>query len=166
MRVCLETVDGRYQGACLPFRSGFASGNLPMLFLPDGSMIVGGTNRGWGSRGTRPFALQRMVWTGKVPFEIDEIHARPDGFELTFTEPVDPATAGDVASYKVSTHTYVYQSTYGSPEVDQTTPKVEKVTVSLDGKSAPNCPGKARTRARSHPESARRSVQGGPAAAS
>ena len=95
MRVVLEKVDGRYQGACIPFREGFASGNLPLLFAADGSLFVGGTNRGWGSRGTKPFALERLVWTGKVPFEIHEIHARPDGFELTFTEPVDAEAAGD-----------------------------------------------------------------------
>ena len=136
MRVSLEQVDGKYQGACIPFRSGFASGVLPMLFAPDGSMIVGGTNRGWGSRGGRPFSLQRLVWIGKVPFEILDINAKPDGFVLTFTEPVDPKAAADPASYKVGTHAYVYQSSYGSPEVDQIDCKVEKVTVAADGKSA------------------------------
>ena len=48
------------------------------------------------------------------------MHAKPDGFELTFTEPVDPKTAGDPESYTMQTYTYIYQSTYGSPEVDQT----------------------------------------------
>jgi glucose/arabinose dehydrogenase len=135
MRISMEKVDGKYQGACIPFRSGFASGVLPMLFAPDGSMFVGGTNRGWGSRGQRPFSLQRMTWTGKVPFEIGDIHARADGFELTFTRPVDPGLASDPASYKVRTHTYIYQSSYGSPEVDQSDCKVEKATVAPDGKS-------------------------------
>jgi glucose/arabinose dehydrogenase len=135
MRISLEKVDGKYQGACIPFRSGFASGVLPMLFAPDGSMFVGGTNRGWGSRGQRPFSLERMAWTGKVPFEIMDIHARPDGFELTFTKPVEPKTAADIASYKVGTHAYVYQSSYGSPEVDQTECKVAKATVAPDGMS-------------------------------
>jgi glucose/arabinose dehydrogenase len=136
MRISMEKVDGKYQGACIPFRSGFASGVLPMLLAPDGSMFVGGTNRGWGSRGQRPFSLQRMVWTGKTPFEVRDIHARPDGFEVTFTRPVDPKTASDPASYKVGTHAYIYQSSYGSPEVDQTQCKVEKATVGADGLSA------------------------------
>ncbi len=135
MRIVLEKVDGKYQGACLPFRSGFASGNLPMLFAADGSMIVGGTNRGWGSRGNRPFALQRVVWTGKVPFEIRDVHVRPDGFELTFTRPVDPKAASDLASYKASSHAYIYQSSYGSPEVDAADCRVEKATVAADGTS-------------------------------
>jgi hypothetical protein len=76
-----------------------------------------------------------MVWTGKVPFEVRDIHARPDGFELTFTRPVDAKTASDPASYKVGTHTYIYQASYGSPEVDQTECTVEKATVAADGLS-------------------------------
>ncbi len=134
MRVVLEKVGGRYQGACFPFRQGFDSGNLALLMTPDGSMFVGGTNRGWGSRGSKPFALQRMVWTGKVPFEVHEMHARPDGFELSFLENVDSATALDPKSYKLSTYTYIYQASYGSPEVDATTPTIDRVAISDDGR--------------------------------
>jgi glucose/arabinose dehydrogenase len=134
-RVVLEEVNGRYQGACIPFREGFASGNLPLLLTPEGKLLVGGTNRGWGSRGTKPFALQRLDWTGKVPFEIHTMHARPDGFELTFTLPVDPKAAGDPDSYSMETYTYIYQSSYGSPEVDQTRPAITKATVAEDGRS-------------------------------
>ena len=135
MRCYLEKVNGRYQGACFPFRQGFGSGNVPLRFAKDGSLIAGGTNRGWGSRGNKPGALDRVVWTGKVPFEIHEMHARPDGFELTFTLPVDPKTAGDVKSYAMTTYTYIYRAEYGSPEVDQTKPTVTKVEVGSDNKS-------------------------------
>jgi glucose/arabinose dehydrogenase len=135
MRVFLEKVNGRYQGACFPFRAGFGSGNVPLRFAPDGSLFVGGTNRGWGSRGPKQFAIERLAWTGKVPFEIHEMRARPDGFELTFTEPVDPETAGKPASYQMKTYTYIYRAEYGSPEVDATTPKITRVEVGKDGKS-------------------------------
>jgi hypothetical protein len=135
MRCFLEQVDGHYQGACFPFREGFGSGTLPLLMTPTGAMFVGGTNRGWGSRGNKPFALERLDWSGTVPFEIHEMRAKPDGFELTFTHPVDPATAGDVKSYALQTYTYIYQSSYGSPEVDFTTPTIESATVSADAKS-------------------------------
>jgi glucose/arabinose dehydrogenase len=135
MRVCLEKVQGHYQGACIPFRQGLGSGSLSLQFAKDGSLFVGGTNRGWGSRGSQPYSLDRIVWTGKVPFEIHEIKARPDGFELTFTEKVDPATAGDPKSYKLSTYTYIYQAAYGSPEVDGTEPAITKAEVAPDGLS-------------------------------
>lgn len=135
MRVFLEKVKGRYQGACFPFRQGFDCGIVPVRFGPDGSLFTGGTSRGWGSRGTKPFSLERLVWTGKVPFEIRAMHARPDGFELTFTRPVDAKTAADPESYEMKTFTYVYRAEYGSPEVDPTTPKIHKVEVGADGQS-------------------------------
>jgi glucose/arabinose dehydrogenase len=136
MRVVLEKVKGRYQGACLPFRSDFTSGNLAMLLTPEGSLFVGGTNRGWGSRGGKPYGLERLDWTGKIPFEVHTISARHDGFALTFTKPVDKKTAADPKSYRLRTHTYIYQAGYGSPEVDETTPTVQSVTVASDGLSA------------------------------
>ena len=58
----------------------------------DGTLFVGGSNRGWASRGSKPFTFERVRWTGKNPFEIHEMRAKPDGFEITFTEPVDPKT--------------------------------------------------------------------------
>ncbi len=135
MRTTLERVHGRYQGACYPFRQGFASGSLSEEFAPDGSLFVYGTDRGWGSRGGKPFALQRLVWTGKIPFEIQEMRVRRDGFDLTFTQPIDPASAENLASYKLETFTYIYQASYGSPEVDRTTPTLKRAVVSADKRS-------------------------------
>ncbi len=135
MRVFLEQVDGVYQGACFPFREGLASGTLSLEFAPDGSLFCGGTDRGWGSRGGKPFALQRLVWTGRTPFEVHEMRARADGFELTFTEPVDPVTAGRVDSYSMGTYTYLYRAEYGSPEVDATRPELKSARVGADGRS-------------------------------
>jgi hypothetical protein len=136
MRVFLEKYGDRYQGVCFPFREGFASGALSLEFGEDGSLFVGGTDRGWGSRGGKPFALQRLVWQTKVPFEIHEMRAKPDGFELTFTEPVNAMTASNPASYEIETYTYIYQSSYGSPEVDRTKPAIKSILVGADGLSA------------------------------
>ena len=135
MRVFLEKVNERYQGACFPFRAGFDSGALGLEFASDASLAVFGTDRGWGARGGKPFALQRLAWTGKTPFEIHELRAKPDGFEFTFTEPVDAAAAGDPAAYTIETYTYIYQSNYGSPEVDQTKPVIKLAKVAADKRS-------------------------------
>src|SRR3712207_8450706 len=42
------------------------------------------------SVGPRPYSLDRVTWTGKVPFEVYDVKVTPDGFNVTFTEPVDP----------------------------------------------------------------------------
>ena len=135
MRCFVEKVGGRYQGACFPFKKGFGSGIVPVRQAKDGSLFVGGTNRGWGSRGPKPFAIERLVWTGKTPFEVKEMRAEPDGFELVFTKPADAKTASDPKSYAMSAYTYIYQGDYGSPVVDKTTPTVEKAALAADGKS-------------------------------
>ena len=135
MRCFLEKIDGHYQGVCFPFRKGFGSGTLSMELTKNGTMFVGGTNRGWGSRGNKPFALDKISWTGKTPFEVHEMRAKPDGFELTFTQPVDAQTVADVKSYKLTTYTYLYRAQYGSPEVDHTTPTISKAVPGSDGKS-------------------------------
>ncbi len=132
MRVALEKVQGHYQGACFPFREGFGSGTLGVEMTPQGALFVGGTNRGWGSRGNKPFAIERLDWSGKIPFEIREMKLTPQGFDLHFTLPVDPQSAGNIESYSMTTYTYIFQSSYGSPEVDHTTPRIRSATVSED----------------------------------
>jgi hypothetical protein len=64
------------------------------------------------------------------------MRAKSDGFELTFTEPVDASSAGSPSSYKMETYTYIYQADYGSPEVDKTTPTIKNILVSADRLSA------------------------------
>ena len=53
--------------------------------------------------------------------------------ELDFTQPIDRASAAMVQSYQMETYTYIYQSSYGSPEVDATQPKIQSALVSEDG---------------------------------
>jgi hypothetical protein len=132
MRVCLEKINGRYQGACFPFRSGFQCGINRLCFGPDGSLYAGQTNRGWGSLGGKPYGLQRLVYTGVVPFEVHSMKLTKEGFDLTFTKPLDPATAGKPADYALQSFTYSYHSTYGSPEVDHRAEEVRAVRVSGD----------------------------------
>ena len=131
-RVFLEKVNGEYQGACFPFRLGFASAVLRMAQGTDGSMFVGLTNRGWSSLGDASYGLQRLIWTGKTPFEIKQMCATKEGFELVFTKPVDRESASDVDSYRMASYTYRYHSTYGSDEILRGNPPIVSATVSAD----------------------------------
>ncbi|MEM0914814.1 MAG: hypothetical protein AAGK09_09420 [Planctomycetota bacterium] len=134
-RIFLEEVNGVMQGAVFHFVSGFKSGPVGVVMTEEGYMFVGQTNRGWGSRGNQPYGFERVRWTGEVPFEVHEMRIEPDGFTLTFTEPVDPATAGDPASYAMKSWTYWYQAGYGSPEIDHTDQTITAAEVADDGMS-------------------------------
>jgi glucose/arabinose dehydrogenase len=133
MRVDLEEVDGHWQGACFPFREGFQSGIIRLCFGADDSLFVGMSNAGWGSRGNSPWGLQRVRWTGKTPFAIKTMRAKKDGFELTFTLPVDKKAASDPANYQMESYTYRLESRYGGPEEDKRNVQIESAMVSADG---------------------------------
>ena len=132
MRVFLEKVNGEYQGACFPFREGFSSGVLRTVWGKDGSLFVGMTSRGWASTGKEPYGLQKLTWTGKMPFEIKSMQAKSNGFELEFTLPVNATQAGNPDTYSMTGFTYSYHRSYGSPIINQRACQVHHVTVSDD----------------------------------
>lgn len=132
LRMTLENVKGVWQGASYSFKEGFECGVLRLDLSPIGIMFAGETARGWGSVGSKQQGLERLEWTGEVPFDIQEITARPDGFVLKFTRPVEPASALNPDSYAVAGFTYKYHSTYGSPPVSRISCPIRKVELSAD----------------------------------
>ena len=62
------------------------------------------------------------------------MRARPDGFELTFTQPIDPDSAKP-ASFLCSAYTYRYSKGYGSPELENIDPEIKVTSVAADGLS-------------------------------
>ena len=135
MRVFMEKVNGVYQGFCINYREGFQSGILRERFGSDGSMFVGMTSRGWGSTGKDNFGLQRLVWNGLTPFEINKIHAKSDGFEISFTQPVDVKSVKNAASYALRSYIYQYHHQYGSPIINVNELKIKGISVSPDKKT-------------------------------
>lgn len=134
MRVALEKVDGHWQGACFRFRQDYTCGIIRLEFGADDSLFVGMSNAGWSGRGNRPWGLQRTKWTGKVPFEVHTMKARPNGFELNFTSPVDDETAREISNYKMSSYTYKLRKDYGGPEEDVKDLEIIGAKVSDGGK--------------------------------
>jgi azurin len=132
MRMQLEKVNGEYQGACYPFREGYQSGLLRLCWGNDGSMFGGMTSRGWSSTGKDLFGLQRLIWTGKIPFEMAEIKAMPDGFEISFTKPIDKTTAIKADNYEINSFNYKYHHYYGSPTIENKTHALKAIIVSDD----------------------------------
>ena len=133
MRIVLEKVNGQYQGVAFDFRAGFQSGVLRMDWDNQGNLFVGETNRGWGSAGTTNSGLEYVTWTGKTPFEMKTVNARPDGFEIEFTLPVAKEQAEDLDSYTGISYVYKYHAVYGSPQTNIEELKIKGVKVSEDG---------------------------------
>jgi hypothetical protein len=132
LRADLEKVGGEWQGASFLFveGNGLRTGNNRIAFAPDGkSLYVCQTSRIWGSGE----GLQRIVWTGETPMDILHMRLTKTGFELTFTRPVDTATAGSPDAYSLTHYYYRYHGQYGSPKTDITPAKVAGVSVSPDG---------------------------------
>lgn len=147
MRVALEKVNGVYQGACFPFRSGLQCGVNRLAFGPDGALYVGQTNRGWGSVGGKPYGLQRINFAGELPAEIHHVALTATGFDLTFTKPLDEPTTATANAVSVKSFTYVYKSDYGCPETDTRAEKVGAVKLSKDGRTlSVRCSGLAKGR--------------------
>ncbi len=136
MRASTEQINGVWQGACYPFREGLSTGILNVEFTPDGKLLCGGTNRGWPVRGIKSFALERLEWSGKMPFEMNRITIEPDGFKITFTKPVDQATGRSPDSYAISAFTHPYHAGYGGPEIERFNATVTAVSLAEDGLSA------------------------------
>ena len=127
LRAGFEEIDGVLQGWVLPFRHNVGSA-VRVLFAPDGTLLAGLTNRGWG--GLAPSdGIARVRWNGAEPMEILEaalvrMEGRP-AFRLRFTQPLasgwlaraseDPASVLHVEQYH-----YDYWWEYGSPERETT----------------------------------------------
>jgi hypothetical protein len=134
MRVSLEQVDGHWQGACYPFRDKLGTGLIRVRQVAGGEMLVGGSDRGWSALGAKPWALQRLRWTGKMPFEILEMKAAPGGFQLRFTKPIDQSALSK-AQFQMSSYTYELHSEYGSKEFLTEQHELGAAQLAADGKS-------------------------------
>jgi Glucose/sorbosone dehydrogenases len=107
VRVMLEKVKGEFQGACIPFldNQGLPIGNNRLAFAPDGSLWIGQIAHGWsGDKGIR-----RVTFTGKQPMDIYRMSLTTKGFDLSFTRPLDAATALNKDHYRIRHYYYAYR---------------------------------------------------------
>jgi hypothetical protein len=137
LRVMLEDVDGQTQGAVAPFLRDTSEprlnrGNNRFAFDQEGNLWIGQTlHRGWiGQAG-----IQRVKWKGVVPLDVVAMKVTEDGFNLTFTRPVHPETAGNPASYAMKSYFYNYHEDYGSPKYDTRPVVITAANVSADRRS-------------------------------
>lgn len=132
LRVVLENVAGAVQGACIPMPvKGLRRGNNRLVFAPDGSLWVGQTDHGW----TGDEGLQRIVYQGGEMMEVLNISLTKTGFDLTFTQPLDPTIALKPENYQTKRFYYEYHLAYGSKKFDEQPVAIKSVKLSPDGKT-------------------------------
>lgn len=108
-----EDIGGVHQGAMIPFldTKALRNGNHRLAFAPDGALHVGKTHLSWaGNNG-----IVRIASPASLPPLIQSVHLARTGFEVRFTEAMDP----DSLAPAIRSFRYLYHVKYGSPKVDQ-----------------------------------------------
>ena len=138
-----EQIDGIWQGGSVRFPLDFDSGVMRARFNPvDGQLYVCGL-KGWQTRAAKDGIFQRVRYTGKPVNMPTDLHVLKDGIAITFTAPLDPATATDGDNFDIQQWNYIWSDAYGSPDVSRDNPKKKgrdtvdlgKIKLSPDGKT-------------------------------
>jgi cytochrome c len=129
----LEKIDGEYQGCVFRFTQGLEAGINRMRFGPDGALYVGGVGMvgGWSWK-EKQFGLQRIKYNGKPVFEMLSVQAKHDGFDITFTEPVNDSVKINSIPLKVQQWWYLPTADYGGPKKDLLDLSISTITISDD----------------------------------
>lgn len=130
VRVLDDEVDGIFQAGLIPMFDGAALGigNNRIVFGKDGSMYVGKTRLSWAGES----GIMKIKWKGEEFPALEKMKAVPGGFELGFTQKIDPKT---LSTIKVECNTYKYHKAYGSPKVDVRVMEVKAAQLSADGRT-------------------------------
>jgi len=121
-----QEVDGVVQAGMVQFPLKFPSGTMRGRFSPmDGQLYVSGL-RGWQTAGVRDGGFSRVRYTGQPLRMPQALHVSKDGVRITFTAPLDEASAKDAGNWNVEMWNYIYSAGYGSPEVSTKDAKVKQ----------------------------------------
>jgi cytochrome c len=136
-RVAAELVDGQYQGAVFRFTQGLEGGINRVSVGPDGAIYTGGvgSNGNWSHAGNAWFGLDRLAYNGAEVFEPLAIHAKSNGIEIEFTQPLAQGVGDDPDDYLIEQFWYKPTAAYGGPKLDEERLVPRSVTISNDRRS-------------------------------
>jgi len=102
---------------------------------PDSALYIGeiGMVGGWSWK-EKQYGLQRMKYNGKPTFEMLAVRAKPQGFEIEFTEPLKTGQAISEPDFLIQQWRYVRTENYGGPKVDLERLKINRLNISPDRK--------------------------------
>lgn len=128
IRFLPDEVNGVMQGASIPFleTNKLGIGNNRFSFDTDGKLWIGKTHLGWaGDEG-----IKSVQWNKKDFLFVEDVILSEDGFELSFSMPLN-----DMPDISFESHTYHYHADYGSPKVDHDKNIKVLTTLSKDKKT-------------------------------
>ena len=138
LRVVMQKVGDVEQGSVMPFFEGLESGVMRPVFLPDGSLLLGQTGRGWQAKGGKVASLQHVRWDGKtVAPAIVAMVGDADGIHACdFTQPLGNGVSEAILRTALSLESWTYRDApdYGSPELDLHGEDTTAIAVSPDRK--------------------------------
>jgi hypothetical protein len=114
------------------------TGAMRPCFLPDGSLLIGQTGRGWGARGGRQDSLQHVIYDGKtIAADLHRITPTKEGFSIELTQPVKADVTSEQILKSFSMESWFYENTgrYGSPEHDKRKDEINSASLSEDRKT-------------------------------
>jgi hypothetical protein len=113
-KIMREEIDGQPQGGAVQFPLRFDSGIMRGRFNPkDGQLYAVGL-KVWQTSGARYGAFHRVRYTGKPVNMPADLHIKKGGLEITFTDPLDAASAVDDQNYAIDQWNYRWTQNYGS----------------------------------------------------
>ena len=124
--VLKEFIGDQPQGGVVKIPVKLTSSAMRPRFNPVDGQLYNAGLKGWQSNAAKDGGFDRIRYTGKPVVSIAKLNVTKAGVALTFTQPLDKATAEDAQNYAGERWNYKRTSDYGSPEF--------KLTKTEDGK--------------------------------
>ncbi len=133
-RVFIDYVDDAAQGAVFHFSAGFQGAVNRLERGPDGAIYVGevGNPPNWGEFGKPWHGFEKLSWKGNKAFEILQVRATANGFDLQLTQPLGQDISLSTADLLVKQWFYHPNEQYGGPKYNESTLPVTALTLSDD----------------------------------
>jgi hypothetical protein len=131
-----ENLNGRRQGGmcALPIPS-LPTGVMRGRFHPVDQQLYACGMFAWAGSATAPGGLYRLRLTGKPLFLPVGLRAQQGAIEITFTDPLDRATANKPEQYALKVWSLKRSANYGSQHHDEKPLTVSAAELSADGRT-------------------------------
>ncbi|MEP6662685.1 MAG: DUF6797 domain-containing protein, partial [Verrucomicrobiota bacterium] len=118
-----KTSSGTRQGGVVKIPLKFTSSAMRGRFNPkDGQLYIVGL-QGWQTTAAKLTGFDRVRYTGKPVYAAGGLKVKHQAIEISFTQPLDAASATDLENYSIKRWNYQRAENYGSPEFSFADPK-------------------------------------------